>query len=81
MDGRRSAEGGVFASRLKHSRYALVTRVADQHGETLVRTLAENLEQFGRLTLMAVFDRPGPSRSARTRAAARCWIGIPRLQR
>ena len=47
-----------FASRLKHSRFALVTRVADQRVETLVRTLAEHFERFGGLPLMAVFDRP-----------------------
>ena len=47
-----------FASRLKHSRYALVTRVPNQRVETLVRTLAAHFVQFGGLPLMAVFDRP-----------------------
>ena len=47
-----------FASLLKHSRHAVVTPVADQRVENLVRTLAEHFERFGGLPLMAVFDRP-----------------------
>ena len=47
-----------FASRLKYSRYSLITPVADQRLETLVRTLATDFERFGGLPLMAVFDRP-----------------------
>lgn len=47
-----------FASRLMHSRYAVVTRVPDQRIETLVRALAEHFSGFGGLPLMAVFDRP-----------------------
>ena len=47
-----------FASRLKHSRYALVTLVPNQRVETLVRALAEHLAGFGGLPLLAVFDRP-----------------------
>ena len=47
-----------FASRLKYSRYALVTPVPNQRVETLVRTLAEHLAGFEGLPLLAVFDRP-----------------------
>ena len=44
-----------FASRLQHSPYALVTLVAHQLKESLVRALAE---RFGGLPLIAMFDRP-----------------------
>ena len=47
-----------FASRLKYSRYTLVTRVPDQRVETLVRTLAADFARMGGLPLLAVFDRP-----------------------
>ena len=47
-----------FASRLKYSRYSLITPVADQRLKTLVRTLATDFERFGGLPLIAVFDRP-----------------------
>ncbi len=48
-----------FASRLKYSRYVLVTCVPNQRVETLVRTLTAHFCQFGGLPLLAVFDRPG----------------------
>ena len=48
-----------FASRLKYSRYVLVSCVPNQRVETLVRTLAAHFCQFGGLPLLAVFDRPG----------------------
>ena len=47
-----------FASRLKHSRYALVTLVENERVETIVRCLARDFVAFGGLPLMAVFDRP-----------------------
>lgn len=48
----------LFGSRLKHSRFSLVTRVPDQHVQTRVRTLGTHFEDSGWLPLMAVFDRP-----------------------
>lgn len=48
-----------FASRLKYSRYVLVSLVPNQRVETLVRTLAAHFCQFGGVPLLAVFDRPG----------------------
>ena len=56
----RRPEGGrrkvvLFASRVQHSLYDLVTLVAYQRKESLMRELAE---WFGGLPLMAVFDRP-----------------------
>jgi transposase len=47
-----------FASRLKYSRWAEVTLVADQQVETLVRTLVDHVAAFGGIPLVAVFDRP-----------------------
>jgi len=47
-----------FASRLKWSRWAVVTLVADETAETLVRTLLEHFILFGGVPLCAVFDRP-----------------------
>ena len=47
-----------FASRLKWSRWVVVTLVADQSAETLVRTLLDHFVLFGGVTLCAVFDRP-----------------------
>ncbi len=47
-----------FASRLKYSRYTVVTCVPNQKIETLVRTLAAHFSQIGGLPLIAVFDRP-----------------------
>ncbi len=47
-----------FASRLKYSRWAEVTLVADEQVEALVRTLVDHLAAFGGIPLVAVFDRP-----------------------
>jgi len=47
-----------FASRLKWSRWIIVTLVADQTAETLVRTLLDHFILFGGVPLCAVFDRP-----------------------
>jgi len=47
-----------FASRLKYSRYVLVTLVPDETAETLVRTLLDHFAAFGGVPLCAVFDRP-----------------------
>jgi transposase len=47
-----------FASRLKYSRFAAVTLVANERVETIVRCLARDFVKFGGLPLMAVFDRP-----------------------
>jgi len=47
-----------FASRLKWSRWIVVTLVADETTETLVRTLLDHFVAFGGVPLCAVFDRP-----------------------
>ena len=47
-----------FASRLKWSRWAEVTLVADETAETLIRTLADHFTAVGGVPLCAVFDRP-----------------------
>lgn len=47
-----------FASRLKYSRFSVVTLVDNQQTETLVRTLLEHFKVFGGVPLLAVFDRP-----------------------
>ena len=47
-----------FASRLKYSRFAVVTTVKNERVETLLRCLAKDFVAFGGLPLMAVFDRP-----------------------
>lgn len=57
VDGRKQRVH-FFASRLKYSRFAAVTLVADERVETLVRCLARDFVAFGGLPLMAVFDRP-----------------------
>jgi transposase len=47
-----------FASRLKYSRFARVTVVADQRAETLIRTMCRHFQAFGGVPLLAVLDRP-----------------------
>lgn len=47
-----------FASKLKWSRWPLVTIVPNQQVETLCRTLVAHYEQFGGVPLLSVFDRP-----------------------
>jgi transposase len=47
-----------FASRLKYSRWAEVTLVADEQVESLVRALIDHVDAFGGIPLVAVFDRP-----------------------
>ena len=47
-----------FASRLKYSRFAQVSVVADETVETLVRGLCRHFQAFGGVPLLAVFDRP-----------------------
>ena len=47
-----------FASRLKYSRWAEVTVVADEQVEALVRALVDHVAAFGGIPLVAVFDRP-----------------------
>jgi len=47
-----------FASRLKWSRWAEVTVVANEQAETLVRTLLDHCVQWGGVPLCCVFDRP-----------------------
>jgi transposase len=46
-----------FASRLKYSRYALVSVVPNQQVEPLVRSLVDHFHGFGGIPLLAVFDR------------------------
>jgi len=46
-----------FASKLKYSRTPLVTIVADETAETLVRALLGHLHAFGGRPMVAVFDR------------------------
>jgi transposase len=47
-----------FASRLKYSRYIRVSLVEDEKVESLVRTLAQHLQDRGGRPLLCVFDRP-----------------------
>jgi transposase len=47
-----------FATRLKYSRWALVTIVSDQKVEMLVRTMVDHFTLIGGIPLLAVFDRP-----------------------
>jgi len=47
-----------FASRLKWSRWVMVTLVENEVVETLVRELAEHFTSFEGVPLCAVFDRP-----------------------
>lgn len=59
----RFADGRIkrvhfFASRLKYSRFVLVTIVPNQRTETLVRALVKHFHAFGGVPLLAVFDRP-----------------------
>ena len=48
----------LFGTRLRFSRYVVITCVTDQRVETLVRTLAAHFLQIGGLPLVAVFDSP-----------------------
>jgi transposase len=57
VDGRKKRVH-FFASRLKYSRFAVVTLVDNERVETIVRCLARDFVAFGGLPLMAVFDRP-----------------------
>jgi transposase len=57
VDGRKKRVH-FFASRLKYSRYSIVTLVENERVETIIRCLARDLVGFGGLPLMAVFDRP-----------------------
>ena len=59
----RYVDGGIqrirfFASRLKYSRTIRVGLVPDETVETLVRTVADQLHDWGGAPLMCVFDRP-----------------------
>jgi hypothetical protein len=47
-----------FASRLKYSRYIRGDLVPDEKTESLVRTLAGHLQDWGGRPLLCVFDRP-----------------------
>jgi transposase len=47
-----------FASRLKYSRWVVVSLVGDEGVETLVRRLVEHFLLMGGVPLVAVFDRP-----------------------
>ena len=47
-----------FASRLKYSRYIRVSLVEDEKVESLVRTVAQHLQDWGGRPLLCVFDRP-----------------------
>lgn len=57
VDGRKKRVH-FFASRLKYSRFGVVTLVENERVETIVRCLARDFVTFGGLPLMAVFDRP-----------------------
>ncbi|MBM4355167.1 MAG: IS21 family transposase [Deltaproteobacteria bacterium] len=57
MDG-TSTRVKFFASRLKYSRKAAVTLTPNEQVETLVRTLADHLQEWGGVPLRCVFDRP-----------------------
>jgi transposase len=47
-----------FASRLKYSRWAQVSRVDDERVESLVRALVDHFAAMGGIPLLGVFDRP-----------------------
>ncbi|MCB9789332.1 MAG: IS21 family transposase [Deltaproteobacteria bacterium] len=47
-----------FATRMKFSRWVVVSLVPNQTAETLVRTTCEHFEAIGGVPLLAVFDRP-----------------------
>ena len=47
-----------FVSRLKYSRWSRVTVVDDEKIESLVRPLLADMEAFGGIPLLAVFDNP-----------------------
>ena len=47
-----------FATRLKYSRFAVVSIVDDEQAETLVRCVVEHFDRIGGVPLVAVFDRP-----------------------
>jgi transposase len=57
VDGRKKRVH-FFASRLKYSRFVVVTLVENERVETIIRCLARDFAAFGGLPLMAVFDRP-----------------------
>jgi transposase len=57
VDGRKQRVH-FFASRLKYSRFAAVSLVADETTETLVRSLVRHFVSFDGVPLLAVFDRP-----------------------
>jgi transposase len=57
LDGTRKRVH-FFASRLKYSRWAEVTIVANEQAETLVRALVDHFDAIGGIPLLAVFDRP-----------------------
>jgi transposase len=57
VDG-RTKRVHFFASRLKYSRFVVVTLVDNERTETVVRCLARDFVAFGGLPLLAVFDRP-----------------------
>ena len=58
FDDGRTKRVHFFASRLKYSRYAAVRIVPNERTETLIRSLAHHMVEFGGLPLLAVFDRP-----------------------
>ena len=57
LDGSREVVR-FFGSRLKWSRWAVVTLVPNPVAEPLIRTLADHFVAFGGVPLCAVFDRP-----------------------
>lgn len=57
MDG-KTERVKFFASRLKYSRKVAVTLTPNEQVETLVRTLAAHLMEWGGVPLRCVFDRP-----------------------
>jgi len=57
VDGRKKRIH-FFASRLKYSRFAVVTITENETTETIVRCLARDFVTFGGLPLLCVFDRP-----------------------
>jgi hypothetical protein len=60
FDDGQSRSVGFVASRLEYSRYTVVSLVADQGIETLVRTLVQHYDEIGGIPLLAAFDRPRP---------------------
>jgi transposase len=57
LDGRKKRVH-FFASRLKYSRWTVVSLVPNEQAETLARVMVDHFAEIGGIPLLAVFDRP-----------------------